>query len=72
MEKKENKTKASQIAAVKNYDNKNGKVTIACKITESLKKDIELRAETKGFKSINAYLLDLINNDLSLQEGSDE
>lgn len=64
----ENKTKASQIRASMEYDRRNGLVTIACKIRRDFKEKTATRAEEKGFGSINAYLIDLIKNDMASGE----
>lgn len=60
----ENKTKDSQIKATREYDKRKGLVTIACKITQDFKSEIETHAKSKGYKSINAYLIDLIQADM--------
>ena len=64
MDKKENKTKDSQIKASRNYDERKGNVTIACKVTKDYKKEIEQYYKSKGFKSMNEYLLSLIESDM--------
>lgn len=64
MNKKENKTKDSQIKASMNYDERKGLVTIACKITKDYKTEIEKHYKSKGYKSTNEYLLTLIENDM--------
>lgn len=61
----ENKTKDSQIKATREYDKRKGLVTIACKISQDFKKDIEIHIKSKGYKSINAYLIDLIKSDMN-------
>lgn len=60
----ENKTKASQIKAVNEYQKRKGIVTIACKVTKDKKEIIEKYYKNKGYKSMNEYLLALINNDI--------
>lgn len=64
MDKKENKTKDSQIKASMNYDERKGLVTIACKVTKDYKQEIERHYKGKGHKSMNEYLLALIENDM--------
>lgn len=61
----ENKTKASQIKAVNEYQKRKGIVTIACKVTKNKKEIIEKHYKNKGYKSMNEYLLALINNDIN-------
>ncbi len=65
---KENKTKTSQIKAVMEYDKRKGNTTITCKVKKEYKEKIEMYAKKKGYKSINAYLLALIENDMSHEE----
>lgn len=65
MSEKENKTKASQIKASVDYDKRKGNVTIACKVNREYKEQIEKHASNNGYKSINAYLLALIENDMN-------
>ena len=67
MSDKENKTKASQIKASINYDKKNNLKTIACKVTRTYQAEIELHAKSKGYKSINSYLLALIEKDMKTE-----
>lgn len=64
---KENKTKDSQLKAIKAYEERKGLTTIACKITKDYKKQIEKHITNKGYKSINAYLLALIKKDMNEQ-----
>ena len=64
MDKKENKTKDSQIKASRNYDERKGNTTIACKVTKDYKEKIEKHSKEKGYKSVNAYLLALIESDM--------
>lgn len=64
MDKKENKTKESQIKASRNYDERKGNITIACKVTKDYKIAIEHHYKNKGYKSMNEYLLSLIENDM--------
>lgn len=61
---KENKTKASQIRASVEYDKRKGNTTIACKVTQEYKEQIERHSKEKGYKSVNAYLLALIESDM--------
>lgn len=61
----EKKTSKAQIEAVKRYNEKNGLVTIACKVTKEYRKAIQDHAASKGFTSVNAYLLDLIERDIT-------
>ena len=61
----ENKTKASQIKASVEYDKRKGIITIACKVTKDKKKIIEKHYKNKGYKSMNEYLLALIDNDIN-------
>lgn len=61
----EKKTSKAQIEAVKRYNEKNGLVTIACKVTKEYRKVIQDHAASKGFTSVNAYLLDLIERDIT-------
>ena len=61
---KDNKTRPSQIKASQEYDKRKGLVTIACKITQDFKMEIESHIKLKGYKSINSYLIDLINADM--------
>lgn len=60
----EKKTSKAQIEAVKRYNEKNGLVTIACKVTKEYRDIIKDHAIKKGFTSVNAYLLDLIEKDM--------
>ena len=62
--KDNNKTAKSQIKASIEYDKRRGLTTIACKVDKEFKKRILSRSIDKGFKSINAYLIDLINKDM--------
>lgn len=62
--KKENKTKDSQIKASMNYDERKGLVTIACKVTRIYKAEIEKHYKKNGYNSMNEYLLALIENDM--------
>lgn len=62
---KENKTSASQIKASMNYDKKNRITTIACKINKDKKILIEQHYKKNGYKSMNEYLLALIEKDIS-------
>lgn len=64
MNKKENKTKDSQIKAVVNYDKRKGNTTIACKVTTEYKTEIERHFREKGYRSFNEYLLALIESDM--------
>lgn len=64
MDKKENKTKESQIKASRDYDERKGNITIACKVTKDYKKEIEKHYRAKGYKSMNEYLLALIKSDV--------
>lgn len=64
MDKKENKTKESQIKATRDYDERKGNITIACKVTKDYKKGIEQHYKNKGYKSMNEYLLSLIESDM--------
>ena len=64
MDKKENKTKDSQIKASVNYDKRKGNTTIACKVTKEYKEQIEKHLKNKGYNSMNEYLLSLIENDI--------
>lgn len=64
MDKKENKTKDSQIKASMNYDERKGIITIACKVTKDYKKEIEQHYKSRGYKSMNEYLLALIESDM--------
>lgn len=61
---KENKTKDSQIRATMEYQKRKNIVTIACKVTKEYKEDIEKHYKSKGYKSFNAYMLDLIKKDI--------
>lgn len=61
----ENKTKASQIKASVEYDKRKGIITIACKVTKDKKEIIEKHYKSKGYKSMNEYLLALIDNDIN-------
>lgn len=62
---KYNKTSASQIKASREYDKRKGLTTIACKVTKEYKSQIEKHMTDKGYKSINAYLLGLIEKDMT-------
>ena len=64
MDKKENKTKDSQIKAVVNYDKRKGNTTIACEVTTEYKTEIEKHFREKGYRSFNEYLLALIESDM--------
>lgn len=61
----ENKTKASQIKAVNKYQEKKGIITLGCKVTKDKKEIIEKHYKNKGYKSMNEYLLALIDNDIN-------
>lgn len=65
MENKDLKTKKSQLRAVKAYEERAGKTTIACKVTKAYKAAIEDRAKEKGYNSVNAYVLALIDADMN-------
>lgn len=62
---KENKTKDSQIKASRNYDERKGNTTIACKVTKDYKERIEQHFKNKGYKSFNEYVIALINDDMN-------
>lgn len=64
MDSKENKTRKSQIKASVDYDTRKGNTTISCKVHKDYKKAIEEVALKKGFKSVNAYVLSLIEKDM--------
>lgn len=64
MERKENKTKDSQIKASRSYDERKGNTTIACKVTKDHKEQIEKHFRNKGYKSFNEYIISLINADM--------
>lgn len=64
MDKKENKTKDSQIKASRDYDKRKGIITIACKVTKNYKSEIENHYKSKGYSSMNEYLLALIESDM--------
>lgn len=64
MKEKENKTKESQIRATKAYEKRKGITTIACKVTNEQKEQIEKHYKNNGYKSMNEYLLALIDNDM--------
>lgn len=65
MSEKENKTSASRIKSSMDYDKRHDLKTIACKVTRTYQAQIEAHAKSKGYKSINAYLLALIDNDMN-------
>lgn len=46
------------------YQKRKNIVTIACKVTKEYKEDIEKHYKSKGYKSFNAYMLDLIKKDI--------
>ena len=62
--KKGNKTKDSQIKAARDYDERKGNITIACKVTRIYKAEIEKHYKIKGYSSMNEYLLALIKSDM--------
>ena len=62
--KKDNKMSDAHIKASRKYDEKNNLVTIACKITKEYKIEIESHYKSKGYTSMNSYLLDLIKKDM--------
>ena len=59
----ENKTKASQIKAVNEYQKRKGIVTLGCKVTKEQKEKIEKHYKDNGYKSMNDYLLTLLRKD---------
>ena len=61
----EKKTKESQIKATRKYDEKMGLVVIGCKVTKEQKENILFHSKEKGYKSINSYLLALIEKDMN-------
>lgn len=65
MSEKENKTSAKQIRYSMDYDKRNDLKTISCKVNRTYQAQIEEHAKSKGYKSINAYLLALIDNDMN-------
>lgn len=39
---------------------------IACKVTLEFYADVKKHADSKGYKSLNSYIIDLINKDMEL------
>lgn len=65
MDKKENKTRESQIRATMNYDKRKGLVTISCKISKDHREEIEKHYLDQGYRSMNEYIISLISQDMS-------
>lgn len=65
MEEKKNKTSQKQIEWSRNNLKKRGIVTIACAITKKEKEKIVAHSKDKGYKSISAYLYDIIKSDMA-------
>lgn len=55
-------TTEAERKAMKKYREKRKK--IACDVNIELYEEIKAHAESKGYKSLNSYIIDLINKDM--------